>query len=188
MPGCLHAFEPALGLLLNRLGANGPQPPVRVTTGSLTAMYRNDVTCITAASDLVRHFAEREKKRMADSNFLANGWSVAVRERGPNVCRVSPSREELSAGADRLGRNFMRAIPRRPASEQHGAIELIRCVGLEFSHRPPRIRGCETWTSQRPSRSARPSDGALVSGALLRGEPMEQRIQRNHGATPVSGT
>jgi hypothetical protein len=73
----------------------------------------------------VRHFADRERKGVADSNFLSHSWGVAVRERGPYLRRAFSGDEELSAGANRLARNLMRAIHRRPASEQHGANEPV---------------------------------------------------------------
>ena len=61
------------------------------------------MTRITAAGVLVRHFADREKEGVVDSNFLSNGRGIAVREPELYVRRAPSGHEGLSAGADRLG-------------------------------------------------------------------------------------
>ena len=68
------------------------------------------MTRITAASESVRHFADREKEEVVESNFLSNGRDVAVRELGLYVRRAPSGHEGPSAGANRLGRDLMHAI------------------------------------------------------------------------------
>ena len=127
-----------------------------------------------------------KEKGGESSCFLPNGCGVAVHARRAFVGRASYGSKRLSASANCLGRDLLRTIHRGRKSKQCGVNEPICSVGLEFSHPPPRNHGCEAWTNQRSSESARASDGALVPGALLRAQPIEQRVRRNRGVTPVS--